>query len=322
MSAKSPDSRASFYRPSLRRALALRHVGSWFVLLLLWLCAWLPLWLGRALGAALGYLTLATNRKRREIARINLALCFPQLDNATRERLLRRHFVRSSQATIDHGFLVWRSRAYILSKSRLTGLENLQHHLGRRNIVLFMPHMVGCDAAGCVLCHHFSLFGIGKAQRDPVVDWVLYRARARFGAEFYERGQGLRPVMRTLREGRPLYYLADEDFGPEKSVFAPFYGIPTATLPTLGRIAHAADAVVVPVVTRMLPGGGGYEVVVQPVLEGFPTGDPVTDATRLNAAVEAGIALAPEQYLWTFKRFKTRPAGVPDPYPKKVKRGG
>jgi Kdo2-lipid IVA lauroyltransferase/acyltransferase len=315
------DPRAPLYRLRLGPdAFAPRYAASWFVALLLWLCAWMPLWLSRAVGAALGYLMLVANRKRREIARINLAMCFPELDDARRAHLLRTHFVRSAQATIDHGFLAWRPRRHILNKVRFTGLENLQTHLGQRNVLLLVPHMVGVDVGGSTLARHCRGFGMIKVQRDPVVNWVLYKSRTRFGAEFFEREQGLRPVLRTVRQGRPLYYLADEDFGPENSVFVPFFGVPAATLTTLGRLAKSADAVVVPVITKLLPGGRGYELLIQPALDNFPSGDAAADAARMNAVLEQGIRLAPEQYLWTFKLFKTRPNNEPSPYPQKEKK--
>lgn len=119
-------------------------------------------------------------------------------------------------------------------------------------------------------------------------------------------------MLRGLAQGLVFYYLPDEDLGPRHSVFAPFFGIPAATLPTLGRLASAAEAAVIPCYTRLVP--GGYEVRLDPPLADFPTGDPVADATRMNAEIERALRTMPEQYLWTFKLFKTRPPGETHPY--------
>jgi KDO2-lipid IV(A) lauroyltransferase len=313
--------RNQYYRLHLGRlAFSPRYAASWLLVGILWCCARMPLLVSRAIGAAVGYLMM-TNRKRREIVRVNLALCFPETTPAERERLLRLHFLRAGQSMIDIGFLAWASEARLLRKVRFRGLEHFRDNAGKRNLILLAPHVVGLNFGGSLLNQRFrNMFSMMKRQSDPVVDWMLNRARLRFGGNVLAREQGLRPVIRGLREGMPFYYLPDEDFGPIDSVFAPFFGVPTATLATLGRLAKSADAVVVPCFTRILPRGRGYEIILHPPLKDFPTGDRVADATRMNAAMEAGIRELPEQYLWTFKLFKTRPNNEPSPYPQKPRK--
>ena len=320
-SQSASNQRTQYYRLQLGRdALPPRYAGSWLLLGFLWCCAQLPLFVSRAIGAGVGYLMMS-NRKRRDIVRVNLALCFPELDAAARERLLRLHFVRAGQAMVDIGFLAWASEARLLRKVQYRGLEQFRELVGARNVLLLVPHMLGFNVAGVMISRQFGrFFTMMKRQSNPVVDWMLNRARMRFGAKLIERQHGLRPVIRGLREGQLFYYLPDEDYGPEKSIFAPFFGVPTATLTTLGRLAKSADAAVVPCFSRILPGGRGYEVVLRSPMENFPTGDRAADAARMNAAMEAGISEMPEQYMWTFKLFKTRPNGEPSPYPQKPKK--
>jgi lauroyl/myristoyl acyltransferase len=156
------------------------------------------------------------------------------------------------------------------------------------------------------------MFSMFKPQRSPVVNWLLNKGRMRFGCQLVSRTQGMRPVLRGLKQGMSFYYLPDEDFGPKHSVFTPFFGVATATLPSLGRLTETAGAVVVPCFTRLTR--RGYDVTLRPPLENFPTGDRLADAARMNAVLEEGIRLAPEQYMWTFKLFKTRPDNAPSPY--------
>jgi KDO2-lipid IV(A) lauroyltransferase len=93
-------------------------------------------------------------------------------------------------------------------------------------------------------------------------------------------------------------------------VFIPFFGVPAATVTGLSYIARETRAVVVPCVTRMLP-GGGYVARLYPPWTDFPGGDEVADARRMLAFVEERVREMPEQYFWLHKRFKTRPAGEP-----------
>lgn len=255
------------------------------------------------------------NSKRRRIARINLDLCFPELSASKRKRILRRHFRLLGESYLDVAFLAWASERRFRRKTRVVGLENILDALARgRRVILLAPHCLGMNVGGIVVSRDVRVFSMVKRQRGAVTNWLLKKVRSRYGAPLIERGEGLRPVLRALKEGLVFYYLPDEDFGPRHSVFAPFFGIPTATLATLGRLAEHTHADVVPCFTRLLSRGRGYEIILQPPLVDFPTGDRMRDAARMNAALERGIRETPEQYMWTFKLFKTRPGGAPSPY--------
>ncbi|GMQ89982.1 MAG: lipid A biosynthesis lauroyl acyltransferase [Gammaproteobacteria bacterium] len=291
-----------------------RYWGTWAALGLLRFGVLLPLGVARWLGSAWGWLFLLLNAKRRRIARINLAMCFPELSTQERRRLLRKHFVSVGKSYADLGFLAWASKPRLVRSIRLVGLEHLDDAARRgKNVILLIAHCLGVNYASIIARHH-AMFSMFKPPHDAVVDWFLNKGRMRFGCALLSRHQGMRPVVRALQRGMALYYIPDEDFGPERSLFAPFFGVPTATLPTLGRLARMADAVVIPVSIRMLPGGAGHELTLSPALGEFPTGNPNDDAARMNAALEQSIRAAPEQYMWTFKLFKTRPDNGPSPY--------
>lgn len=306
----------SFYRPELRAAhFAPRYWGTWAGLLLLSALAPLPLVVTRAVGGFLGAIMLVVNGKRRRIARTNLRLCFPELSSAARARLLRRHFIVYGQSVSDVAHLVWSSRRRLQRMTRWQGLDDYRRLVhGGRHVILLVPHLAGINFGGALLSREHSTFSVVKPLRNDVMNWFLHRARTRFGAVSLARRQGLRPAIRALRRGFTFFYLPDEDLGPRHSVFAPFFGVAAATLSTLGRIAKIGDAAVVPCFVRLLPWGRGYEVTLEPPLEDFPTSSENDDASRMNRAIEAGVRAMPEQYFWTFKLFKTRPAGEPSPY--------
>jgi len=310
------DSGTAFYRLKLgRNAFAPRWWPSWLLLLFLRLSALLPLRVSRLLGATLGLLIYALNAKRRHIARVNLKLCFPDKSDAERADLLRRHFMVKGQSYLDTGFLAWASLQRIRRATHIRGLEHLRAARQRgRNVILLAPHFLGMNFAASVLAREHAEFSMMKLQRNAVVNWLLNKGRMRFGLKLLARTQGLRPVVRTLKEGLAFYYLPDEDFGPRHSVFAPFFGVPTATLTTLGRLAELTDAAVIPCFVRLLPRGRGYEIMLKAPLANYPRGDKQDDAARMNRALEDGIRTHPEQYMWTFKLFKTRPHGTSSPY--------
>jgi KDO2-lipid IV(A) lauroyltransferase len=278
-------------------------------LALIWLLRFLPLTLLAPLGRAFGLLLFHAARERRRVGRINLRLCFPELSELERRRLLRRHFQAFGRAVLERGIIWWSSKARVMRVIRLEGLEHWKALEGQP-VIWLAPHFVGLDMGGTRLAAEFAAASMYSRQKNPRVDAILYHGRTRFVMpRLFSRQDGLRPVVKAIREGLPFYYLPDMDFGPRDSVFVPFFGIPAATITGLSRVARLARAVIVPVVTRQLPGGGGYVLRFYPAWPDFPTDDPEHDARRMNAFIEARVREMPEQYHWLHKRFKTRPPG-------------
>lgn len=313
-----PDLRVleNSYRPSfLIEFLRPRYWGTWLFLALLRLCVYLPRPVVAWFGAVLGDLFYLFNQKRRHVAQVNIALCFPELAPAARADLVRRHFRVYTQCLLDYGLCWWGRRAFLERYIRFRGLERYRAYLAQgRRIILLTGHSAALDIGGMMISQHFPQLALVKPTKNKLIDWIMSRGRIRHGGLLFTRDQGLRPVVRRVRAGMGFYYLPDEDFGPENTVFAPFLGTESATLTTLGRLARLCDALVVPCYTRRLSARQGYEVVFEPALENFPQGDPVADAACMNQALERAVRAAPEQYMWTFKFLKTRPGGAPSPY--------
>jgi KDO2-lipid IV(A) lauroyltransferase len=273
----------------------------------------LPLSWVRAIGWILGMLLHAVVLRRRRIARINWAMCFPDQSEAQCNQAIRRHFIVFAQAWLDRGWL-WEGAPHVVrQRLRLTG--DLQALEGEAPTVMFAPHFVGMDAGWIALTVHLQrrFCGIYAEQLNADVDRWMAKGRQRFGEpHIVAKRQGLKPLIAALRAGEPLYLLPDMDHGPRDSLFVPFFGVETATLPSLSRFARLSGAVVVPVVSRLTP--TGYEVSIHPAWQGYPTRDVEADTARMNRELESMIAGMPEQYYWVHKRFKTRPEGEASPY--------
>ena len=287
----------------------LAYLGIAFIRLL----ALLPLSWIRALGRALGVLFFHTIRSRRHIATVNLKLCFPVLTDAQIKKLVREHFVYFMQALLDRSWL-WHGRPDVtLKRLKITGaVHELQNN---EPVVLFVPHFVGMDAGNTAFTQQIQrkLITIYTNQSNKTIDaWILKR-RARFGnIRLFGRIAGVKEIIAALRSGEMLGILPDMNFGPQESIFVPFYGIPTCTIPSLHRFSRLGKAKVVPVINRMTH--DGYEVEVLPAWDNFPTPDMVADTTVMNQQLEGYIATMPAQYYWVHKRFKSRPAGAPSVY--------
>ena len=126
--------------------------------------------------------------------------------------------------------------------------------------------------------------------------------------------KNLRAMVRHLRGGGVLWYAPDQDMGPARSEFAPFFGIPTATATGMLELARLGNAHVVPMMPRKHPASGRVDVILEAPLDPFPSADRVADLARFNAILERHVRAAPATYWWLHRRFKTRPDGQSDPY--------
>lgn len=278
-------------------------------LALMWLLHFLPLSLLAPLGESLGLLLYAFGSERRRVARTNLRLCFPQMPDAEREHLVRRHFQAFGRSFLDRGILWWSSVERV---RKLVHFEDIEHWQAVKDkpVIWLAPHFVGLDMGGVRLTADFPLASIYSQQKNPLFDAVLRHSRTRFGPTvLFSRQDGVRPVVKAIKQGLPFYYLPDMDFGPRDSIFVPFFGVPAATITGLSRLARMTGATVVPCVTRQLPGGKGYVVKFHPAWGNFPGESVESDTRRMNAFIEQCVLEMPEQYFWLHKRFKTRPPG-------------
>ena len=278
---------------------------------LFWLLHFLPLPILAVLGQGLGALLYRLGRRRREIALVNLSLCFPELDETARRALARAHFRVLGRSILERSLLWWASRERLSRLIRVDGEERVRAlRDAGRPVILLAPHFAGLDAGGIGIAMRFDSLSIYSAQKNPVFDQLLLRGRQRFGDQLLlSRQDGARSSIKAMRSGRPFYYLPDMDFGRRDSVFAPFFGVDAATITGLSRLARAAGATVIPCITRILPKGQGYAVDLGLPWQGFPSSDVQADTERMNAYIEGAIRTMPEQYYWVHRRFKTRPEG-------------
>ncbi len=310
---------SGFSRPAFKRDFFLpRYWPTWLALGLLRVSLYVPGRIRAFFGALLGDFYYFLSKKRRRIAEMNIALCFPAWPAQARNSLVRRHFRFAMQAFLDLCWVWWATKAELGKYVRTVGLEHYQtQHERGGNIILLACHHIGMEIGGTFLSSRYPMIGLIKPVRNQLLNWFIDKSRTRFGGYPFVREQGLRPIIRSIKQGAGFYYLPDEDLGEKESVFAPFFGVPAATLATLGRMATLSNAAVLPCFTRLLPGGKGYELILRPPLDNFPTGDPLADAIRMNQELEKSIREMPEQYIWTYKRFKSRPDNAPSPYEKR-----
>jgi len=282
----------------------------WYGLTLLpyrWQC-----WLGRRLGWYLHRF----QRRRRQIAAANIAMCLPDLSTVEQHALVREVMNSTGIAFFETG-MAWFWPAWRLDRSyTIEGLEHLD--AAKRDgvgVILMAFHFTHIDIGAKLLGRSVRIDGTYRPHNNPVFDLVQRWGRERLT----QNGQtipraAVRAMIKALRRGHCVWYSPDQDYGAKHSVFVPLFGIDAATVTATSELARLGNARVIPFTQTRKADGSGYHIHVRAPLEDFPSGDAVADAARINRVVEARIAEQPEQYLWLHRRFKTRPEGAPDLY--------
>ncbi len=276
---------------------------------ILWLIHFLPFRFIVAIGNGVGLMLYKLASSRRQIGGINLKLCFPDMNEDARKKLLRDHFEIFGRGLIERSVLWWASAERISSLIRVDGAEHFEV-VKNQPAILLVPHFVGMDAGGQWIAQHTDTVCMYANQKSEYLTQLLKEKRARFRTQhLYSRQQGLRAILKGMRKGMPFIYPPDQDQGIKDGAFIPFFGIPAATMTSVTRIAQMTGAKVVPSITRVLPGGAGYVLTFYPAWENYPSGDEIADTRRMNEFIEDRVREMPEQYFWLHKRFKTRPEG-------------
>ena len=275
----------------------------------MWVLARLPMAWIFAIGQAVGWLGYHLARSRRHITEVNIAQCFPQLDARQQRKLVRDNFRHTGIGAVEIA-LPWLNPQRDLSQHYVVeGLEHLKaaHDLGR-GVVLVGAHYTTIDITSQFLSTLGFVDVMYRRNKNPVWEWLQTHGRGHHFDGVVERSD-MRQIIKRLKTGRAMWYAADQDYGPKHSVFAPFFGLATATITVSSRLAQRNNSPVLMLHQLRDIDSRTWTLRFSPVLDDFARGDLQADATRLNQLLETSLRQVPDQYLWMHRRFKTRPNG-------------
>ena len=280
----------------------------WFAVGLMRLLTLLPLTLQMRLGAGIGTFAKKLIKKRERTARRNLELCFPEMPEAEKAELLHRNFEEAGKAIFDTVNAWWWSDARIQKHMSIKGEEYVRETLDSgQGVILFAVHCLPLEMGGRIIGQFQPGVGVYRPHNNPVMEYLQVKGRLRSNEALVPK-RDLRKMVRCLRDGRMIWYTADQDFGRSSAVFIPFYGVQDAATITGGTtLAKLGKAKVIPLFVDRNDNDDGYNVEFLPPLDNFPGEDEVSDAVRGNKIIEELIDRNRPQYMWLHRRFKTRP---------------
>lgn len=265
-----------------------------------------------SMGGFAGRIIFRVAHKRRAIAARNLELCFPDLTNDERHKLLRAHFASLGRALFETGLAYWASDDRLHPLAKISGLENLQGALSQgRGVILIAGHFTSMEISGRLLGLEVDYDAVIRPFSNPEVDKIVHSGRHRAVRNAIPK-KSFRRFLKGLQENRAILITVDQATTASNKVMAPFFSIPAATSVNAARIAQKTGAAILPVLWLREPDLSGYRVEIGEQLTEFPTDDAIADAIRINSLIEQQIRRAPEQYYWIHRRFKNEPSPYDD----------
>lgn len=302
--------------PSFSRSLLHpRYWLTWCGLACLYLLVLLPYPVIYRLGTALGRLSMRFLKRRRAIAQRNLELCFPGMPQEERDALIVRNFESVGMGLFETG-MAWFWPDWRINRwCKPSGLEHIQRARdNRQGVLLIGLHFLTLELGARIFGIYNAGIGVYRPHDNRLIDWIQTWGRMRSNKSMLDR-KDLKGMIRSLKQGEIIWYAPDHDYGPRSSVFVPLFAVDAAATTTgTYLLVRTAKPAIIPFTPRRLPDGQGYQLLIQPALENFPLDSDVAAAAAMNRVVEQEILLAPDQYMWLHRRFKTRPPGEPSLY--------
>lgn len=289
--------------------LAPKHWGIWLLFTFMRLVTLLPLPVINLVGGALGLLVYHLMPSRRRVARANIRQAYPDYDDRQIRQLMRQSFISVGISVFEVALAWWARRGYLRKRCEVEGMEHLEAAMEKgKGVILLTGHFTTLEIGGILMALYTPLHAVFKKAHNTMFnDFMVYFRSVHL--DHVIPNKDVRSFIKTLKDGEVTWYAPDQDSVGKNVVFTPFLGGMASTLTSASRIAAMTGAAIVPFYPVRLKGGRGYKLVIKEALDGFPSGDTMEDAARINRAIEDMVRSQPDQYAWLHKRFKHRPEG-------------
>lgn len=292
-----------------------QYWGVWIGIVLLMLLAILPWAIQYRLARFLGNLAFKQLKSRRKTTLRNLEVCFPEWSPEQRQENARQVFV-DQMLGIFETLNAWYCPQWFENRMTIQGLEHLkQAQENGQGVLLLGTHSTLLDAGGYLCSQYLTLGVVYRPQNNPLLDMLIYRCRATIYTQQIDHDD-MRGLIRSLKEGQAIWYSPDQDFGLKQGIMAPFFGVPAATVTAHRRLLKMAKAVAIPLYFYRTGDikDPRYQVLIEPIVASIPSDSELDDAILVNKIIENQLRIAPTQYMWFHRRFKTRPDGYDEIY--------
>ncbi len=275
------------------------------------LCARLPIERAQQLGAGLGYLSWLLPNRLRATSAANIALCLPELSRVEQRRLVKRSLIETGKVAGEAGaFFSWSVERLAALEEDVVSEELLSRSLEEgRGVILLVPHIGNWEFFNHFLMARHPFLALYRPPRIREIESMLVKSRERTGCRMASSTHaGLREIYHALASNGLVLVLPDQEPLKKHGVFAPLFGVPALTMTLVARLVRSLDCRVLYGFAERRP-QGRFRVHLKAAPEGLDDPDSLAATTQMNRGVEACVRACPEQYMWSYRRFRTRPPG-------------
>lgn len=286
---------------------------------LLWLMGKLPYGFAQRFGRMLGWLMYKQPNSARHIAKVNIALTMPELDGAAQQSMVKEALKHTAISGVEMG-VMWgaspeKGRNLVRTVHRMDILQNALS--SGRGMLLCVPHLGNWEVLNHFMTMHTSITAMYRPAKNATLDRWMLESREKTGIRLVPTTRaGVMALLETLENKGVVGILPDQVPKLQSGVFAPFMGVETLTAKLTHELVKRTRPVVVFAFAKRLEDGAGFDIHFIEADERLYSEDSREAACGLNDSIERCVRECPEQYQWTYKRFKRPPEGEPNPYKK------
>ena len=279
---------------------------TWLSVFILYSVSWFPYSVQKSIGKLLGKSLKIIAKKRYNVAKRNLELSFPDFSQEKRQTILDANLDNAGMAVLETGMGWWWPTWRVTQKAEFEGYEHIEAILAKgKGVLAYAIHNMNLEFACRMAGLKYPSVVFYRKHNNRLMEYISYHGRKRSN-KYMVNKRNVKGLISALDDGELCMYLPDQDYGRTKCEFTSFFAVPEVAT-TTGSLLFAKQANCETVFLVSIRTDNGYKIIVQPGLDNFPSGDDKYDVTRINQMIEKMIMLAPEEYLWMHKRFKTRP---------------
>lgn len=264
-------------------------------------------------GHLIGLLSLITPNRNHFVTEKNIEICFPKLTTQQKHQLTRNSLIEMGKTFTEAGSMwKWKKgKLFNLIKS-VHGEELLQQALNNQHgAILALPHLGNWELLSLYCSANYTTTSMYQKPKLKQLDAIIKHGRERFGANLVPADNaGVRAMLKALKNNGAVVILPDQEPNTGTGIFAPFFGLQAYSMTLISRLAKKTQASVIITYTKRLASGEGYEIIFTdlPEMAEKLKSDKLDDSVvYLNNEIEKIIRELPEQYQWSYKRFRNQP---------------
>ena len=265
------------------------------------------------IGRFLGMLVFIFPGRIKSTTLKNLTLCFPDASSSEIQRLMRQTFIHSGMLAVEMSQAwFWPVEKCLKQIKNINDKDILDSAMeGGSGVICIVPHSGSWEFLNYHILDNYPGMAMYKPAKIPALDTLILRGRNQTGLELVPAdASGVKAVFKHLKKGGLTFILADQEPDEKGGVFAPFFGIPAFSMTLIAKLTQKTNARVIAAYSKRLDNHQGFDVYYKSGSEKLYSSDLVEAVTGLNELVESCVQDIPEQYQWTYKRFRKRPGNA------------